>query len=296
MDIWTKHPYERVTYKSGLTDTDKWDHFVPNPGDIFICTPAKSGTTWMQTIVTFLLFRSADLDFIPAERSPWFDMSIVPVEESIARLFADDQRNVIKTHTALDGVPFYEAATYIGVYRDPRDAFFSLRNHMDNMTMETGAEEPDATAQFRSWLELDNTRDEDNYSITAPLHHLKSLWDLRHLPNIHLFHYSDLLRDLKGEMARVAEAIGVEVDDALLVELAEAATFSNMRAKFEKFVPGAKGDFWHEPKEFLKTGTSGQWQGILPPDLVERFDERLRELVGDEMAEWVVGGNDRSLC
>lgn len=291
MDIWTKHPYERVTYKRGLTDTEKWDHFVPNEGDIFICTPAKSGTTWMQTIVTFLLFRSADLDFVPADRSPWFDMSIVPVDDSVALLFADDERNVIKTHTALDGVPFYESATYIGVYRDPRDAFFSMRSHMDNMKMETGAAEPEAIELFCSWLESDNTSGENDYSIKAPLHHLKCLWDLRHLPNIHLFHYSDLLRDLKGEMARVAEAIDVEVDDALLSELSEAAIFSNMRSNFEKYVPGAKSGFWNEPKEFLRKGTSGQWQAVLPSELVERFDARLKELVGDEMAEWVVSGN-----
>ncbi len=291
MDIWTKHPYERVTYKRGITDTDKWDHFVPSPGDIFICTPAKSGTTWMQTIVTFLLFRSADLDFVPADRSPWFDMNLVSVEDSIDLLFTDDERNVIKTHTAVDGVPFYDAATYIGVYRDPRDAFFSMRNHMDNLTMETGDAELEAVELFRSWLETESTSSGDDYSIKAPLHHLKCLWDLRHLPNAHLFHYSDLLRDLKGEMARVAGAINVEIDDTLLSELAEAATFSNMRSNFEKFVPGAKGGFWNEPKEFLKKGTSGQWQAVLPPELVEQFDARLKELVGDEMAEWVVSGN-----
>jgi hypothetical protein len=30
------------------------------PGDIFVCTPAKCGTTWMQTIVVTLLFPHGD--------------------------------------------------------------------------------------------------------------------------------------------------------------------------------------------------------------------------------------------
>lgn len=291
MNNWSKHPYQRVTYKSGLTDTDKWNDFVSHEGDIFVCTPAKNGTTWMQTIVTFLLFRSSELDFVPAERSPWFDMSIIPIEDSIALLSGDDERNVIKTHTPLDGVPFYETATYIGVYRDPRDAFFSMRNHEDNMKMETGAEGKEIVDAFRDWVETDSNPGDPEYSLASPVHHLKCLWGLRHLPNVHLFHYSDLLRDLKGEMRRVAKAIGVNVDGPLLSELAEAATFSNMRSNFDKFVPGTKADFWHEPKEFLKKGTSGQWQGVLPPELLERFDLRLKELAGDEMAQWIVGGN-----
>lgn len=90
----------------------------------------------------------------------------------------------------------------------------------------------------------------------------------------------------------MAEVLEVDIDEPLLSELADAATLSSMRSDFEKFVPGVTGDFWYEPKEFLKKGTNGQWQDVLPPELVERFNERLVELAGDEMAEWIVGGNN----
>lgn len=287
----SEHPYTRVSYKDDLTDTDRWDQFVAHQGDIFVCTPSKNGTTWMQTIVTFLLFGSSDLDFVPAERSPWYDMSIQPLDGTLALLEADDMRNVIKTHTPLDGIPFYESATYIGVYRDPRDAFFSMRNHADNMVMDIGIAGLDAKEQFRSWVTNDFKPGQSERTLGYPVHHLKCLWDLQDRPNVHLFHYDDLLRDLKGEMRRVAEAIEVETSDVLLGEFAKAATFSNMRSKHDRFVPGGEHGFWRDPREFLKKGTSGQWRGALPEDLLEQFEVRLKELAGDELAKWIVGGN-----
>jgi hypothetical protein len=284
-------PYSRVAYHEGLTNTDHWDHFVPHNGDIFICTPPKNGTTWMQTIVTFLLFGSSDLDFIPADRSPWFDMTMRPVEESLARFEWDDKRNVIKTHTPLDGIPFLEYATYIGVLRDPRDAFFSMRNHAENMIMDIGLTDQDIIDQFRSWVEDDYVPGGETRCLGFPVHYLRTLWDQRHRPNIHLFHYSDMLRDLKGEMRRLADILNIEIDDMLLSSLAEAAGFNNMRSNFEKFIPGKKGEFWHEPREFLKTGTSGQWQGVVPDDLLKAFDIRLMELADEDMGAWLLGGN-----
>lgn len=285
------NPYHRVAYHKGMTNTDHWDHFVAHEDDIFICTPPKNGTTWMQTIVTFLLFGSSDLDFIPAERSPWFDMEIAPVEASLEKFGWDDKRNVIKTHTPLDGIPFYEGATYIGVLLDPRDAFFSMLNHEENMIMDSGVGDKSVNDQFRSWVADDYQPGEEPFCLGFPVHYLKCLWDQRHRTNIHLFHYSDLLRDLRGEVARIAKAVNVEADDALLDEIVEATTFSNMRSNFEKFVPGKKGEFWHEPKEFLKKGTSGQWQGVVPDDLLKQFDIRLMELAGEEMGAWLLNGN-----
>lgn len=285
------HPYARVAYHTGMTNTDHWDHFVAHEDDIFICTPPKNGTTWMQTIVTFLVFGSSELDFVPQERSPWFDMEIAPVEDSLAKFERDDKRNIIKTHSPLDGIPFYEGATYIGVFRDPRDAFFSMRSHEENMIMDMGARDQDVVEDFRTFVETEFDPGGTTVSLGFPVYYLNCLWKLRHLPNIHLFHYSDMLANLKGEIARVAEVINVDVDDALLSEITEATTFSNMRENHEKFVGGKKGEFWHEPKEFLKKGTSGQWQGVIPDDLLKEFDIRMMELADEDMGAWLLGGN-----
>ena len=43
-----------------MFDNRRWEHFVHRPGDIFVCTPPKCGTTWTQTIVASLLWPEGD--------------------------------------------------------------------------------------------------------------------------------------------------------------------------------------------------------------------------------------------
>ena len=56
-------------------------------------------------------------------------------------------------------------------------------------------------------------------------------------PRVHFFRYANL-RDLTGEMRRIAAVLEIETRDALLATLAEAASFSNMKANADRFVPG----------------------------------------------------------
>lgn len=289
-DGWRHHPYQRVAYKSMINDTDRWDRFPHEPGDIFINTPSKNGTTWMQTIVTFLLFETSELDFVPAERSPWFDMAIMDLDAAIDGFSKDDKRNIIKTHTPLDGVPFYEDATYIGVYRDPRDAFFSMRNHADNMVMDIGISGISVDEQWDVWLNGEFEPGADERTLGYPVHHLKCLWKLKDRPNVHIFHYADMQRDLKREMERVAEAIGVSLSDAKMDELVEASSFGSMKARSDKFVPGGSQGFWKEPGDFLKKGKSGQYQSEVSEKQLKQFDIALHELAGDELAAFMLNG------
>ncbi len=43
-------------YRNAVMDNARWTGFEPRPDDIFVCTPSKCGTTWMQTIVASLLW------------------------------------------------------------------------------------------------------------------------------------------------------------------------------------------------------------------------------------------------
>ena len=37
-------------YRAAIFDNSRWADFEPRPNDIFVCTPAKCGTTWTQTM------------------------------------------------------------------------------------------------------------------------------------------------------------------------------------------------------------------------------------------------------
>lgn len=41
-------------------DSRRWEGYKPRPGDVVIGTAPKVGTTWMQQIVSLLIFKSAE--------------------------------------------------------------------------------------------------------------------------------------------------------------------------------------------------------------------------------------------
>src|SRR3954469_4784330 len=97
-------------YRSVLSDNLRWNGFVARPGDIFVCTAPKCGTTWMQTIVNSLTFPNGDSPGPVMQIAPWIDARFYPVDEIIARLDGQTFRRSVKTHTNADGIPWYPFA------------------------------------------------------------------------------------------------------------------------------------------------------------------------------------------
>ena len=64
-------PATRI-YRSWVADSRQWNAFRPRKGDIVIATYPKSGTTWIQQIVSLLIFQSPEPRPI-SEIAPWFD-------------------------------------------------------------------------------------------------------------------------------------------------------------------------------------------------------------------------------
>src|SRR4051794_17563527 len=120
-------------YRGIVDDNTRWDRFTSRPGDIFVCTPAKCGTTWTQTIVVSLLFPDGNAPGPVMEIAPWLDARFEPIDDVIDRLEAQTFRRSIKTHTVADGIPWFPDASYIVVGRDGRDAIMSFLNHMRNL-------------------------------------------------------------------------------------------------------------------------------------------------------------------
>ena len=127
-----RKPERLHEYKSLLMDTDRWADFKPRKDDIFVCTSYKAGTTWTQTLCALLVFQNPELPGPLGELSAWIELLTRPIDEVLAGYEAQTHRRFIKTHTPLDGLPFFEDATYLFCGRDPRDVFLSMINHIDN--------------------------------------------------------------------------------------------------------------------------------------------------------------------
>ena len=288
-------PAER-TYRGRRTKPERWASWKPRVGDILVCTPPKSGTTWTQSILTMLAHGGPDLpDKVPF-LSPWVDADLgVPAEEVAEALDRQTVRRVVKTHTLADGFPVWEGVTIISVYRHPLDVFFSLRKHVANVR-DIPADDPilmpvpDSLAIFRDRaVDLDDFDRDCLASIT--LHYEKSALAAR-VPDTCVFHYVDMVRDGRHAVARLAEAAGLAAGADLIDRVAEATRFESMRARAQDFAPVAGTGFWKSDAAFFDSASSRKWEGKLSSEDVNRYDRRMSELISDSSARaWLENGD-----
>jgi len=126
------------TYQNHTLDSTRWQGYQPRTDDIIITTSYKSGTNWMQEIVRQLIFCGqpvpASADLSVSHISPWIEHTGPPIEDVLNKLNAQQHRRFLKTHLALDGLPFFTQVKYIVVGRDARDVAMSMWNHYSNHT------------------------------------------------------------------------------------------------------------------------------------------------------------------
>jgi len=293
-------------YDHPVWDSERWQGFEPRAGDILICTPYKAGTTWMQMICALLVFQRTEFHLPLADISHWMELKGDTAEEVHALYAAQDHRRFIKTHSPLDGLPWFPEASYIVVQRDPRDIFMSMLTHLKNFNPESEAifaremraageemppmpEDPDEF--FRMWL---TTASFDWESDGAPywsvFRHGASFWAHRDEPNIHLVHFDDLKADLDGGMRRIAEVLGIGVDEDKWPELVAAAGFDSMKKNADRTAPDTNFRMWKDNARFFNKGTSGQWQGVLSADSLALLDRVTAKYPADYI-DWLFNGS-----
>jgi aryl sulfotransferase len=287
-------PQQRI-YRSATTDGTRWAAYNHRPGDIFICTPPKCGTTWMQTIVASLLWPNGNFPGVVMEIGPWFDGLIYDFDELLARLEAQTHRRYIKTHTPADGIPIVDTASYIVVARDGRDAFMSDANHMTHMRAELrGRLNAEAAAQgIDPMMEFHGDIHDffDRWIADAPtMRHIATWWDLRSQPNVLFVHYNDLKADLDREMRRVAAFLNINIPAGRWPAAVDRCTFDRMRAEADK-VGNFDRVFEGGAQSFLFKGTNGRWREVLTEAELQRYRHRVEELLAPEAAYWLEHGS-----
>ncbi len=299
-----------MRYRSVVTDSARWDGFVFRPGDIVISTPPKSGTTWMQMLCALLIFNGPQFPESLDSISPWIDMPHRPIDEVRLGLARQEHRRFFKTHTPLDGLPLHSEVTYLVVGRDPRDVAMSYHHHRTHMDFARFLEQRAAAVGVDDLDELpprppmfDDPTETFRYFTDAAdpaapppnlanvLHHLDTGWIRRHDPNVALFHYADLTADLSTELRRLASVLGMCLTDAASRELAAEASLDQMRNRADHLAPGASHGHWKAPREFFRTGGSGEWREIANTNDLDAYNARVTTLATSELANWAHHGH-----
>ena len=295
-------PKKNREIQSHHFDSTIWNDFAFRPDDIFIATYAKSGTTWMQQIISQLIF-NGQTDLAVAEMSPWVDLRIPPKHIKLAELEAQTHRRFLKTHLPVDALVFSEQAKYLYIGRDGRDVLWSLYHHhkmaneswydaLNNTPGRVGPpiERPNSsvTQYYRDWLE------KDGFPWWSFWENIRSWWKIKDLPNVHLVHFANLKKDMSGEIRKMADFLDIPIDEGKWSDILRHCGFDYMKQHAEQTVP-LGGTFWEGgARTFINKGTNGRWNDVLSKEEIALYESKAAMELEPECVHWLASGNFQS--
>jgi len=288
----------RREVRNHTIDSTYWNHFRFRPGDIVTVTWAKTGTTWLQQILSQLIFEGAE--GLPVQMmSPWVELRAVPIHFTVATLEAQTHRRFMKSHLPADVLPISPMAKYLYVARDGRDVLWSWHNHHRRMSPMALAAlnggpgrvgpplhpaNENQREYFHEWL------DHDGYPLWPFWSHVQSWWELRHHPDVLLVHFNHLKADLAGQIRRIARFLNIDVNPDLLPTILEHCSFEYMKAHAKTLLPVFEGGLNGGSQAFIHKGTNGQWREVLTPDDIAKYEKFANRNLSPDCARWLATG------
>lgn len=232
----------------------------PRPGDIYIVTSPKAGTTWMQMIVHQLVTQGrGEFEHIN-QVSPFLEQ-LVRDAKAEALLDGLPSPRIIKTHLPYHRLKPPRDSRILYVTRNAADSLKSLYHH-HFLVEDTPL---DFDRFFRVVMDL-----EDPW-----LTHLESWWPHREDPHVLHVRYEDLVQDLEGGVRRVAAFCGLPIDESRMGDILEHCGIAYMKQHTQRFdnlgpraAALARGTFIHQ-------GGVGQGRAMLDEAQRAELDARV---------------------
>jgi hypothetical protein len=225
--------------------------------DVWIVSYPKSGNTWTRFLIANLVAGDKVVDWSNIERIvPDIYINRDPHLKGLPR------PRYFKSHEGYR--PDYRRVVFI--VRDPRDVAVSYYHFVRKTnTLPVDASMDDFLTKFiegkidpyGNWGEnvgswLGARRGTDNFLIVR---------------------YEDLQKNTQAELARIAEMLGLAVDEQLLHHAVESSRADRMR-KLEQEQRGEHKMLKRSRSDipFVRTAKSGQWRTELPPEAVQQIE------------------------
>ena len=292
-------PQKKREFRCALCDSTYWNDFEFRDDDIVIGTYAKAGTTWVQQIIAQFVF-NGDTEGMPVgEISPWLDLRLPPLEVKLPDIVAQKHRRFLKTHLPVDALVFSPKAKYVYIARDGRDVAWSFHNHHYYMNdifydglralpyLGPHWERPKTNDLRDYYLEWFNN---EGFPLWPFWEHIRTWWESRDLPNVHLIHYQNLKDDMEGHMREMAEFLGFELDESKWDLMVEHCSFDYMKENATLSTPLGGVVFDGGAKVFVNKGVNGRWHDTLTDEDNAEYKERASEELGPECAHWLETG------
>jgi hypothetical protein len=220
------HGMVRLTQSmQSLTNALRWlrlRHFwlKPRPGDIYIATSPKAGTTWLQMIVYQLVTQGrGEFEHI-LQVSPFLEQ-LSDKRDAERLLDSLPSPRILKTHLLYGELNPPADSRVIYVTRNASDTLRSLYHHeclVEGFHLDFESFFREVMDGGDSWFS-----------------HLESWWPHRNDPNVLHVRYEDLVADLEGGLRRIATFCGLTLDESRMGELMEKCGFQYMKQHNDRF-------------------------------------------------------------
>lgn len=268
--------------------------YKPHPGDIFIVSYPKCGTTWMQHIAYNILNNR------PPPRDLLEQSAVMPFLElqGAESVDAMPRPGVIKTHMPFHLHPYSTEAKYIYITRNPYDCCVSFYYHTKSLP-EYHFEDGSFDEFFDMFL--DGRVDFGDY-----FEHVLSWYERRFDDNVLFVTYEDLKKNTACWMIRIADFIdekyGCELrqNKSKLTRLLKETSVEYMQHRVNEFNRQLNDDmnsiaedekpYWmklvaetvgeeimNKPVtgDFVRKGVVGDWRNHFTPEQVIRMKNRI---------------------
>ncbi len=242
--------------------------YKPDSTDVFIVTPPKCGTTWMQQIVHGLRTRGS-MDFDDISRVvPWINMAHDVEIDIYAPQVAHPR--AFKTHT-----PYNElqpGGKYIVVLRHPYDALLSHYHFFEGMFFEKGS--------------IDIVTFAREYYIPGRdvWKHVLAVWEHRNKDDVLVLCFETMKANLADTIEKVAQFIGIPLDDELKQIVLKQSDIKFMQAYQDQFednmIREKRFPIMNLPDDIklhkVKTGNVGDAKSGVPDEIKKELDDLWR--------------------
>ncbi|MDJ0743097.1 MAG: sulfotransferase domain-containing protein [Xenococcaceae cyanobacterium MO_167.B27] len=233
--------------------------FQTRPGDVFLVTYPKSGTTWLAEIIRCIAQpKESDKENLIGGPVPTFDMATQEQLEAVP------SPRYMSTHLPFSLLPrsSEHEVKYIYLARNPKDVAVSYF-HFSSMP----------------FLNFDGTWEEflqyfmkGNIPGGSYFDHVLEWWSHQDDENILFLKYEDLKKDLKSQVKIIAEFLGFKFSDEEAKAVVKQCTFqamkSNSNQDISKFV-----DKLFKKGSHLRKGIVGDWKNHFSDEQLEEFDK-----------------------
>lgn len=232
------------------------DGFLPmgkfQANDIFIAGYPKSGNTWVQLLAACLAY---DLD--PQTTPDTLIQELAP-DVHFKKCYRRSRTSMLfKTHA----MPRPEYRRVINIVRDGRDVLCSFRHFASALGSEVSLNhliEHGGVVEFGSWQDHITT------------------WNRNpHHADVILVRYEDLIDDCVGQLARIADFIGVRADADRLAAIAAGTTAERMKDREARL--GWDNQAWPKDKPFIRKGKKRSFEHEMTTDQIDRFTAQNRD-------------------